>query len=245
MTLGASPILHVQLFGGFRLTYGEQPLTSLDAPRLQALLAYLLLHRDAPQARQQLAFLLFPDSSDAQARTNLRNLVHHLRHALPRADQFLLADAQTLQWNCAAPFFLDVQEFEKYVTQTSSPPSLCQAVQLYHGDLLPGCYDDWMLAPRERYRQLYLDALLHLTQHYRSLSEYAQAIEMARRLVAADPANERAHQHLMFCFVALGERHAALQQYERCVVALQDQVDALPLPETTALYEWIKHTQTQ
>ena len=66
-------------------------------------LAYLLLHRDVPQARQALAYRLYPESTDKQARTNLRQLIHLLRQALPHADQFLDADGQSLQWRSAAP----------------------------------------------------------------------------------------------------------------------------------------------
>src|SRR5260370_1310896 len=46
----------------------------VNIPRLQSLLAYLVLHRTAPQARSHLAFLLWPDSSEAQAHSNLRQL---------------------------------------------------------------------------------------------------------------------------------------------------------------------------
>ena len=51
--------------------------------RLQSLLAYLVLHRATSVSRQRLAFLLYPDSTEEQARTNLRNLVYLLRKALP------------------------------------------------------------------------------------------------------------------------------------------------------------------
>ena len=83
------PPLHISLLGDFRLISGETPLTSIDTPRLQSLLAYLTLHRTAPQARSRLAFLMWPDSTDEQALTNLRNAVHKLRHAFPDADAFL------------------------------------------------------------------------------------------------------------------------------------------------------------
>ncbi len=69
------PTLHVQLLGEFSLIHDKTPLTTVNTPRLQSLLAYLVLHRHAPQPRQRLAFLLWPDSSDAQARTNLRHLI--------------------------------------------------------------------------------------------------------------------------------------------------------------------------
>lgn len=65
-------MLHIQLLGDFQLCYGDQPVTTVNQARVQSLLAYLLLHRHAPQARQQLAFTFWPDVSEAQARNNLR-----------------------------------------------------------------------------------------------------------------------------------------------------------------------------
>ena len=62
--------LHIHLLGKFRLGYGEQPVTTVNTPRLQSLLAYLVLNREAPQLRQHLSFLFWPDSSESQARTN-------------------------------------------------------------------------------------------------------------------------------------------------------------------------------
>src|SRR4029453_2689231 len=107
------PTLHIRLFGDFSLVYGEEPVTSINTPRLHSLLAYLALHRDAPQLRQHLAFLFWPDTSEAQARTNLRQLLHQLRHALPDADRFLYADSNTVCWRPDAPFQLDLAEFER------------------------------------------------------------------------------------------------------------------------------------
>ena len=97
------PTLHIQLLGGFRLTADQTPVTTLDSPRLQALLAYLLVHRAAPHARAHLAFQLWPDTTEAQAHANLRTLLHRLRQALPDSDRFLHIDAQTVQWRGAAP----------------------------------------------------------------------------------------------------------------------------------------------
>ncbi|GIK73391.1 MAG: hypothetical protein BroJett021_23790 [Chloroflexota bacterium] len=77
------PILRICLFGEFSLRYDDEPMLGMDTPRLQALLAYLvLLHRRTPVSRQQLAFLFWPNTAEEQARTNLRNLLHHLRRAL-------------------------------------------------------------------------------------------------------------------------------------------------------------------
>jgi DNA-binding SARP family transcriptional activator len=73
------PTLHLRLLGDFSLIYADRQVTSLNIIRLQSLLAYLVLHRDVPQQRQHLAFLFWPDTTEAQARNNLRQLLHQLR----------------------------------------------------------------------------------------------------------------------------------------------------------------------
>ena len=90
--------LRINLLGHFRIVHGDTPVTGIDNVRLQSLLAYLVLHRGAPQSRAQLSYLFWLDSTEAQARANLRKQVYHLRRALPDADRFLYADNKVLQW---------------------------------------------------------------------------------------------------------------------------------------------------
>ena len=75
--------LHMRMLGGFAIEQQGAPIATIASPRLQALLAYLALHRDQPQPRQRLAAALWPDSSESQAHTNLRTLLHRLHAALP------------------------------------------------------------------------------------------------------------------------------------------------------------------
>ena len=56
--------LRVRLLGSLDIQLEDQPLPPLDSARAESLLAYLLLHRDAPQPRQRLAFLLWPGSGE-------------------------------------------------------------------------------------------------------------------------------------------------------------------------------------
>jgi DNA-binding SARP family transcriptional activator len=110
-------MLSVSLLGDFCIGLDESPVTEIDTPRLQSLLAFLILHGDAPQSRAHLAFLFWPDTTEAQARTNLRNLLHQMRHALPDADSYLCASVQTLQWRPGAAFTLDVADFQAALGQ--------------------------------------------------------------------------------------------------------------------------------
>src|SRR2546425_8134532 len=114
------PPLSIRLLGDFSLTYNDRQVTSLTTMRLQSLLAYLVLHRDVPQQRQHLAFLFWPDTTEAQARNNLRQLLHQLRQALPAVEHFLSADMRMLHWHPVTPFHLDVAEFEQALTEADT-----------------------------------------------------------------------------------------------------------------------------
>src|SRR5436853_4831137 len=102
------PTLRIRLLGDFSLIYADRQVTGLNSMRLQSLLAYLVLHRDVPQQRQHLAFLFWPETTEAQARNNLRQLLHQLRQAFPPVEHFLSADTHTLHWHPVPPFYLDV-----------------------------------------------------------------------------------------------------------------------------------------
>jgi len=234
------PILYVHLLGDFRLIYGDAPVTTVNTSRLQALLAYLVLHRHAPQSRRRLAFLLWSNSTEAQAHTNLRTLVHRLRHALPAADHFLHADTRTLQWLSNAPFTLDVADFESAISLANPSVALRKAVDLYRGDLLPGCYDDWILPERERLRQTFSEALERLMLLLEGVQDYPTAIHYAHRLLWHDPLHETTYRHLMLLHALNGDRADALRVYRTCVTILQRELAVEPSPVTYDLYERLR-----
>jgi DNA-binding SARP family transcriptional activator len=61
--------LRIRLLGELDLRHGQATLAPLGSARAESLLVYLLLHREAAQPRQRLAFLLWPDSSRPRRRT--------------------------------------------------------------------------------------------------------------------------------------------------------------------------------
>jgi predicted ATPase/DNA-binding SARP family transcriptional activator len=230
--ISLSAILHIRLLGEFNLVYGEQPVTTVNTARLQSLLAYLVLHRDAPQPRYHIAYQFWPDSTEPQARTNLRKLFHQLQQALPDAGRFLYADTHTLQWQPASLFSLDVADFENAIGQPASSMALRDAVTLYHGDLLPSCYDDWILTERERLRQTFVEATEGLIALLESERDYQAAIGHAQRLLQHDPLHEATYRHLMRLHASNGDRTAALRAYHSCATILQRELGVEPSPST-------------
>jgi hypothetical protein len=67
--------LEVRLLGVVEVILDGRHLRAFNSLRLQRFLALVALRR-GPQHRSRLAFELWPDSDERQARTNLRKLLH-------------------------------------------------------------------------------------------------------------------------------------------------------------------------
>lgn len=247
------PTLDIQLLGDFRLGCDGAPVTSINSPRLQALLAYLVLHRAVPQARQQIAFLFWPDFPETNARNNLRQLLFEFRRALPNAEGFLDMDGSMLQWRSDAPFSLDVAEFESALAaaeqaeqnrdQESEQAALEASALLYRGDLLPSCYDDWIVPARETLRQKSITALERLIELQEQQRDYRKALSHAQHLLRQDPLHEATYRHLMRLHALSGDRAGVVRVYNTCVQVLQRELSVQPSPGTRAEYEhWLKES---
>lgn len=241
------PTLHIQLFGDLQLLYGDAPLRSINTARLQSLFGFLLLHRQSPQNRQQLAFQFWPDSTEAKARANLRFFLHRLRRALPDADHFIEITESNVHWRLDAPFTLDVAAFENALTDAeqltgeAELSALERAIALYRGDLLPACYDEWILPERERLQQLYTRALEQLVSVSENQHQYRAAIDYAQRLLRHDPLHEETYRQLMRLYEQSGDRVGALRAFHTCAAVLERELAVEPGPATRAQYEQLLH----
>ncbi|MFQ5856833.1 MAG: tetratricopeptide repeat protein [Anaerolineae bacterium] len=250
-------MLHVYLFGGLHLRRGKDPLPPIRSRAARSLFAYLMTYPDRPHTRDLLAGLFWPDMPDAQARRRLSQALWQVRQALkplPSPQPCILTDAETVQFNRQASYWLDVEAFEeklREVRETESPPPghalslLKEAVALYTGDFLAGYYDDWAVIERERLRDLYLKALNQLVLLCKAQGLYEEALTHAAQLTRYDPLREAAHREVMrLCFL-LGRPNEALRQYDLCCDLLAEELGVPPSPATTALYREISARMEQ
>jgi DNA-binding SARP family transcriptional activator len=211
---------------------------ALPTRKVAALLAYLALE-PGRHSREQLAALCRGDVPDAQARTSLRTALAVLRRQL--APALLRTERLTVQRNPAFPLWVDALAFQAQASaflagHTPAVPDL----DLYGGDLLADFYDEWIFPIRAAYQRLYLQTLRTLLTTLRAQSQYRALAACAERLLALDPTDETAYQHLMFSHLVLGERQQALQVYMRCAQALATELGCAPHPTTQALYQRIQ-----
>lgn len=227
-----SKSLRLSLLGLPRLELDGAPLEFKRRKALN-LLAYLCLHR-AEHPRERLAALFWGDADDESARLSLRVTVSDLRKGL--GEDAFIGGRDSLGLSPTLSVWVDALEFEK-LAKAKSAPDWQEALNLYSDEFLPDVYEDWALEWRERLARLHVETLLRLIAHHRSGAEYEKAIELARRLLALDPANEAAHQHIMVCYEALGDRAAALRQYGSCIEALGGLIGVRPSPMTEAIHQ--------
>ena len=236
-------MLRICLLGGFRLDSDDPPTPTLPQPRLQGLLAYLVLHAGVHQSRQQIASLFWPDSSEKQARTNLRKLLYTLRRTLPDADHHLDLTPQSVQWRVTSENSCDVLRFEVALAaaeQTNQPAqkqrALQTAVDLYGGNLLPDHFADWVLFERERLRNLFASALAELAALAEAERKYDAALAHAERLLRHDPLQESSHRRLMELHLLNENRAAALRVYHSCATLLREELGVDPSPATEEIH---------
>lgn len=229
--------LDIRLLGEFSVSNGGTPLTTLTSQRLQCLLAYLLLHRDTPVARQRLAFLFWPDSTETQARSNLRNLLHTLCQALPNGEHFVEADTQTIQWRAGSPYTLDVDILLSSLDRTQTAEELHQALGVYRGPLLPSCYDDWIVPERERLEQRVADVVQQSIDRLEQEGDYRNAIVFAQQLVRRDPLREDLYRQIMRLYALSGDRAGIARTIKECRSVLKNELDVEPSRQTLAAYE--------
>jgi DNA-binding SARP family transcriptional activator/tetratricopeptide (TPR) repeat protein len=225
--------LEVSLLGSFLLKWRNETIQAMNSPRLQALLAYLLLNRDKPLSRRQVAFQFWPDTSEAQAFANLRTLLTLLRRVLPEADRFIFAGRRTLQWQPEAAFRLDVADFERALVEGD----LEQAVNVYGGDLLPDCYDDWIQPERERLRQDFGRALEKVIQAREEARDYEAAICYAQTYLQHDPLKESTYGHLMRLHALQGSPSQVARLFQECTLTLERELGVEPSAATRKVYE--------
>ena len=131
--------------------------------------------------RQRVAGSLWPESNDAQALTNLRRELHHLREGWPKLDALIDAGSRTLAWRGGGGSD-DLVAFETAAERGlgGDRGALQEAALLYKGDLLPDCTGEWIDADRERLRQRAKEVLATLVALLERDRAFGEAIERAR-----------------------------------------------------------------
>ena len=257
----SSAKIQIYTLGTLQVVRDSTAVTESDWHTRQArqLLKILLTERPRPVSTDVLIEILWPHSTPSAAATTLRSAINALRNVLEpdrpnRApSKYIVTQAPGYAFHLTQDIWLDVEEFERRLTQAHSlnDPGLRLyflegAIALYQDDyLLSDPYADWLQTERERLRERFFNALLQAAELYAEAGHYADAITNCRRLLASDEVRENAYQALMRYQAESGDSAGALLTYERCRALLSDELGADPSPMTQQLHQRILNGEVE
>lgn len=242
--------------------------TALDvrtwkSKRAVTLFKYLVARGGERVPRDVLVDLLWPDSEDGDKSThNLHTVIYYLRRTLePHLGRYeeprFLRHAHGLYWiNMDAPVWADTQEFSGLIRKAEvlrdqdDEHALVlyrRALELYRDDFCSeDLYDDWAVNVRERFRELYFGATLQAANLMVTIEHnFSEAVNLCRTALAREPYREELHQAIIGHLIKAGRYGEAAQQFRTCQRLLNEEFGLSPSPETQALFETMKHLQTE
>ncbi|MEZ4590658.1 MAG: AAA family ATPase [Chloroflexota bacterium] len=237
MIMSQSGHISLQLLGSFSATVDGQ--AAMLRRKTRALVAYLAT-MGQPQTRRKL-MALFCQEANAPSRA-LAVLLSRVRKQLGAA--VLHTEGEMVALNFAA-VTVDVAHFLAVLEDRGQAPGVAgleTAVSLYRAEFLAGLtlddapeFEQWLLGQQARFHHLQERGLSQLIDGLMAQHELAAALPHAQRLVAHTPLLEEGHARLMALYAQLGQREAALRQFEHCQAVLQAELAVAPTPALAQL----------
>jgi LuxR family maltose regulon positive regulatory protein len=138
----------------------------------------------------------------------------------------------------------DVEKFQRNIENANKANDIPgkleyfqKAVDIYQGEYLSEFEGTWVIAPRMRYQQMYIDTLMQMANFAMDEMDYQTALKHCNKAIIEDPCLEAAHRLAMQIHSINGNRVAVVRQYENCVTALSREINVPPSKQTSELYE--------
>ena len=216
--------LSIFLFDRLQVFWNDDAVTNFRMHKVRALLAYLAAAPAQAHRRETLMALLWPGMPEQSARSNLRQVIFHLRQAIPDFEEdksngekqilpLLITNRQTMQLNPQAHIKIDAHEFDDLLDQTLAHDhvdfftchicrqTLAAAVDIYRGNFLADFYlddsnefEEWAEITRQGYKRKALDALETLATISTRQKGYTVARSYAERQIELDDLRESGYR---------------------------------------------------
>jgi DNA-binding SARP family transcriptional activator len=214
------------LMGEFELViHGRQ----LNLPHCAERVVTYLALANRPVARARLARALWGNGSDQGAAKSLRSTLWRIRHA--GANLVLARDDRLRLYPDVSVDVADLTDLAKRLIRQPDPETLARLPLLVECvELLPDWDDEWVVADRERYRLLRLEALECAASVLMDLRHFTEAIIAALAAVQAEPLRESARRLVMQAQIAQGNAAEAIHSYRQYQSLLDEELGLRPSP---------------
>lgn len=218
---------HLSLLDRFELSFQNRVL--LVPVGAQRLVTFLAL-QNGPLPRGWVAGTLWPDVPADRANANLRASIWRIpvtcRPVVELSRQHIrLAPGVTVDLVAAMAL---AQRLLDHTQQCSEKDLSVTARAQLCGELLPTCYEEWILVESERFHQLRLHALEALCERLTEVGRFGEAVDAGLAAVSAEPLRESAHRALIKAYLAEDNAGEAERQYHRYRRVIRDELGVEP-----------------
>jgi DNA-binding SARP family transcriptional activator/tetratricopeptide (TPR) repeat protein len=205
------------------------------------LIAVLAVARGATTSRSRLRSILWGQARQAAASTNLRQLISRVSR-IERALGVRILEHEGDVIRIAAPDVrIDVTALQPPALRpgTSDPETLWAAVKCWSGELLGDLptgdevLEEWLLRERSVLKSAFVTAAVALLQSGHTTP--ADDLDIANRLLAAEPTNEAGYRARIRAFGLRGDLSRSRMTFLECERVLRSELDIPPSPETVDL----------
>ncbi len=237
-------MLEVRLFGQFKVQADDAQVDIPSRPA-QSLFAYLLVNAGISHRREKLAGLLWPETTDENARAYLRSALWRIRKSLETAglsgENYLEIDEIAVAFRQQAEYWLDFERLlERRDGSAWTTEALAGLVSLYQGELLPGFYDEWAVLERERARAAFDHKMKLLLERLIGERRWEDVLEWGERWIALGQVPEGAYRALMIAHAGMGDLSSMALAYQRCAEVFERELGLEPSDELQELYADLK-----
>lgn len=203
---------------------------------------FVFLAHPSGLTKEQVGLYMWPDASTEELDIKFKNTLYRLRSAVGK--QVILLAEGMYRFNPMLEYAFDVEIFLTSIQRAAESDDprqkikhLSHAIQQYSGDYLPEVDDYWAIPDREKYRQMYIDALYAIANLYFEREIYKSALRYCHQALEEDNANEEVHRLAMKIHAVTGNKAEIIRQYEACRLELEEKYDVEPSDQTQLLYD--------
>ena len=237
------------LFGAYPIRVDGHPYHLGISGSTEQLFQYLLVNLGRESRREYLADLFWRNSTPERQRSALNSAIWRIKRQLRGVSGIdLYCDGPAVFLQAGDSVRMDARELTEIVHSLTPGEEMNQAVadRLWRAldacaaPFMDGVTSDWVLTERERLFNLQIRGMTLLMHWLGQQRNYEDALEIGRRLLAADPARESAQCEVMWLYMLNGQRAQAIRQYKWFCAWLGKELAIEPMPETRALYDHIR-----
>jgi DNA-binding SARP family transcriptional activator len=229
--------IRINLLGTQRVTVNGERVDTRFSARAFLVFAALVVRAGELLNREEIAFTLWPDVPELEARATLRRQLYNIQRALPPRNEPLIAcNVKTIAWLADPEVYVDVHEFERL---SKTRDGIKDAVALYGGDFAPWLDHDWIRNVRDRLHRQACQLLDQLILQCHMENDEALLRSYLEQSLGLDPWREDSVRKFMLLRFSAGDRAGALCYFRDFAQRLRREFQVEPMPETIKCFQSI------